>query len=264
MDHQDSITPPCTKTSATDYDDSLEMDAGFELSPFGGPLITLHLASGFPLVIHRAFLLRSAKLALLCTPSTKALDLCHISASAGHVLVQYFYTGTYRALQWTGAPAAPLSCSTKNSIATTTTAANNEDAAVLARFRTAFEVYAAARLYELDQLEELAREEIELVTCIYHPTSSSNATTSIASRNPRDAPTKLNVFTIIDIVKEAYPTPDADDVWFPAYMKERVKEVFMNLGHHSPAAAAARDKMMPVNLGNGDSTAWSRCTCQGR
>lgn len=150
-------------------------------SPFGGAVINLQFKTGFPLTVHRTFLLRSSKLALLCDATTRSLDLRHISGGAGHILVQYLYTNGYQALEWTGTP--------------------RPDAGVV-RFKIGVEVYAAARAYELDGLEELAKEQIE-----YEGAS-------------------LHAFTVIDAVREAYPTPTQDDVWFPDYMKSRIKTAF--------------------------------------
>ncbi|KAK3389557.1 hypothetical protein B0H63DRAFT_445741 [Podospora didyma] len=182
----DRVSPPPTANADNGghHADDLELDAGFEISPFSGPMISLYFSDGFPLTIHRAFMLRSSKLALLCEPSTKTLNLVHISASAGHILVQYLYTNKYRALEWRGSPFGPE--------------------ASIARFKTSFEVYAAARVYELDSLEELAKEQITVLGY------------------------GLDVFAIIDVVKDAYPIPVGDDTWFPDYMKSQIKAAFEN------------------------------------
>ncbi|KAK3323098.1 hypothetical protein B0T19DRAFT_425204 [Cercophora scortea] len=193
-----------TCSSSTDHRDELKMDASFDISPFSSPFISLQFATGFPLSIHRAFFLKSSKLALLCDPSTKELDLQHISGNTGHVLVQYFYTGKYEALEWTGPQSGP--------------------SAHLAEFRTSFEVYSAARTYELDGLEELAKEQIVQLG------------------------QGLDAFTMIDVVKEAYPVPVGDDVWFPNYMKGRIKAAF-----EDPTAIIEAD--FPSNYGDNFSIA---------
>ena len=107
----------------------------------------------------------------------------HISGGAGHILVQYFYTDRYQALEWTGTP--------------------RPDAGVV-RFKIAVEVYAAARAYELDGLEELAKGQLECEGA------------------------GLHAFTIIDAVREAYPRPAQDDFWFPDYMKSTIKTAFQD------------------------------------
>ncbi|KAK0704478.1 hypothetical protein B0H67DRAFT_557279 [Lasiosphaeris hirsuta] len=99
-----------------------------------------------------------------------------------HVLIQYLYTGTYCTLKWIGS-----------------TAGHEE---TIAKLKTGFEVYATARKYELDGLEELAKEQI-----------------SLHSKG-------INAFTIVDVVNEAYPSSTDKDAWFPTYMRSIIKTAF--------------------------------------
>ncbi|KAM7211032.1 hypothetical protein V8F06_013580, partial [Rhypophila decipiens] len=75
------------------------------------------------------------------------------------------------------------------------------DAAVV-DFKIAVEVYAIARQYELYGLEELAKEQIQT------------------------AGDDLHAFAVVDAVRVAYPCPTPDDVWFPEYMKSKIKAAF--------------------------------------
>ncbi|KAL2127151.1 hypothetical protein VTI74DRAFT_11248 [Chaetomium olivicolor] len=168
-------------------DDGLDLQAGFEISPFSSPVITLEFANGFPLTIHRSFLLQCSKLGLLCDASTKTIDLKMFSSNAGHALVQYLYTGSIGILKWTG-PLDPLSKIN------------------LAEVKAWFEIYALSRTVELDDFEASAKDGLELIT--------------------RD----IDVFTVFDAVKESYPKPIGNDVWFPQWMKSRVKEAFKDPG----------------------------------
>lgn len=74
----------------------------------------------------------------------------------------------------------------------------------LARLETTFEVYSMARTYGLEGLEELARTQIELLAAQVDP------------------------FTLIDVVKETYPTPTGNDTWFPQYIRSHIKAAFRN------------------------------------
>ncbi|KAM7201766.1 hypothetical protein V8F20_004727 [Naviculisporaceae sp. PSN 640] len=186
----DPPLPPSRSPATLDRDINQESghdirapEEGFEISPFCSPVINLRFRDDLPLTIHRTFLLKSAKLALLCQPTTKALDLSQISGGAGHIIVQYLYTSRYYGLEWRGAPRSD---------------------ATVGRFKTAVEVYAAAREYGLNGLEELAKEEIA------------------------KEGSELHAFTIIDAVKDVYPTPTQDDVWFPDYTKTRIKAALEN------------------------------------
>ncbi|GAB1312056.1 hypothetical protein MFIFM68171_02266 [Madurella fahalii] len=175
-------------------DSDKDEDAYFDKSPFSSaPMIHLQFKRGDHLSVHRAVLQRNPKLALLDTShhnlfgggaSSQSHSLKHISRSAGHVLIHYLYTDTYHTLKWMGPKTG------------------REE--TIAKLKTAFEVYATARKYELDGLEELAKEQI-----------------SILSKG-------VDAFTIVDVVNEAYPSSTDKDAWFPTYMKAVVKTAFEN------------------------------------
>lgn len=132
-------------------------DSFFEKSPFScASMISLKFEKGNSLKIHRDLLHRNPKLATLDTVeeidswtgepvlNPQSASLKHISRSAGHVLVQYFYTGEYRMLEWVG----PTDSQKKT----------------IAKVEIAFEVYATAREFDLEELEVLATEEITLLS----------------------------------------------------------------------------------------------------
>jgi len=156
-----------------------------------GPLVTLQFKHGAHLDVHRALLLRHPKLLALAGDQFSSIEgrsppevapLKNTSRSAGHVLVHYLYTGTYGTLKWVG---------TRNGC---------EERA--AKLKTGFEVYAAARKYELVDLEDLAKAQISFLS--------------------KD----LDAFAIVAVVNEVYPMSTDDDTWFPGFMKTVVKTAF--------------------------------------
>ncbi|KAK3347017.1 hypothetical protein B0T25DRAFT_292953 [Lasiosphaeria hispida] len=167
-------------------------DSFFGKSSFSsGPLITLQFRHGDHLTVHRALLLRHPKLLALvgnqspgiwAQPPPDAAALKHISRSAGHVLVNYLYTDTYGTLKWVGP--------------------GNGREETAAKLKTGFEVYAAARKYELGGLEDLAKEQVSLLS------------------------KELDAFAIVAVVNEVYPTSTDEDTWFPGFMKTVVKTAF--------------------------------------
>ncbi|KAH6630673.1 hypothetical protein B0J18DRAFT_108011 [Chaetomium sp. MPI-SDFR-AT-0129] len=166
-------------------------DACFDKSPFSSaPMVDLQFKQGDYLSVHRALLQRNPKLAVLDpsyhnrwgSTSSQSPPLKHISRSAGHVLVHYLYTDTYHTLKWMGP-----------------TTGREE---TIAKLKTGFEVYATARKYELDGLEELAKEQISLLS------------------------KGVDAFTIVDVVNEAYPSSTGKDTWFPTYMEAVIKTAF--------------------------------------
>lgn len=72
---------------------------------------------------------------------------------------------------------------------------------VAAEFATSIRVYAFARKYELFSLEELAKLEIERL---------GNA---------------LRFSMVLDLVRDAYPDPSADDIWFGNYLKSGLESL---------------------------------------
>lgn len=143
--------------------------------------VELEFKTGPCLAIHRTVLGRGSKLARLCDASAKSIRLWKVSHHAGHAMVHYLYTGKLDLLdEWMGP----------------------ETDSEFARLKTLFRVYAVARTYELEGLEDLAKAEIEQFTGTTDP------------------------FVLIDVVKEAYPTPIGDDPWFQGYIKSRIKAAF--------------------------------------
>lgn len=90
----------------------------------------------------------------------------------------------------------------------------------LTRLRAAFQVYTAARSYKLRGLEDLLRDEIALLS------------------------EDFNVFDIIDVVREACPSPVGDDIWFSQYIKSSMKAALSTL----PAQAMVH---IPADLSDG-------------
>ena len=69
-----------------------------------------------------------------------------------------------------------------------------------------FEIYALARAVELDGLEMQVRDEIE------------------------DIADRLDIFTVLDAIKEMYPTLIGNDTWFSPWVKSLIKKAFKNPG----------------------------------
>ncbi|KAL2168918.1 hypothetical protein VTG60DRAFT_6688 [Thermothelomyces hinnuleus] len=162
--------------------------SGFEGSPFSSPIVTLEFADSSPLTIHHAILLRCPKLRFY--PYTKEVDLGRFSSTAGHSLVEYLYADKYGHSQGEG-----FSTSTSSSLS---------QEIRLRELKTKLEVYRLARAVELNGLEEMAKHDIE--------------------RSAQG----LDVFAVIDAVKEAYPTPARDDAWFEHWIKTLIKKAFAN------------------------------------
>ncbi|GAB1316446.1 hypothetical protein MFIFM68171_06656 [Madurella fahalii] len=151
----------------------------FDTSPFSTRLSTLKFAGGASLNVHWGFLQSTPKLAELGKTTKHTAALKHISVNAGHVFIQYLYTGQYRELPWQGA------------------ATGNEEA--IARLKVSFQVYGLAQEYGLDALGALAKERI---------TQRSEG---------------MSAFVLIDILKDAYPTPVVDDTWLSTFLKSKIK-----------------------------------------
>ncbi|KLU90793.1 hypothetical protein MAPG_10644 [Magnaporthiopsis poae ATCC 64411] len=117
---------------------------------------------------------------------TKTIDLGGFSVYAGHALVSYLYSGEYK--KHTGLRWTLPLCPTAN--------------VGLAELASRFEIYALARSVELDGLEEQVRDEID----------------GIADH--------LDMFTVIDAVRETYPTLIGNDTWFPPWIKSVIKKAF--------------------------------------
>jgi len=87
----------------------------------------------------------------------------------------------------------------------------------ITKLEVAFEVYATAREFDLEGLEALATKKITLLS--------------------KD----VDAFTVIDIVKEAYPCARGNDTWFPAFIKDTIRTA-SEKPPTSPTAKAATEE----------------------
>jgi hypothetical protein len=154
--------------------------------------------------VHENLLFHQWRMWVLFPTATKNEEvfrqcISRISRSAGHILVQFLYTGRYSPLRWTGP--------------------TDDDMVKAAGLHTAIEVYATARLFKLSRLEYLAKDEI----------------TKLAK--------DLDLFTIIDIVKETYPNVSGNDTWFPTFIKSTMKAA-LEKPRVPATAATSLDKML--------------------
>jgi len=150
-----------------------------------GPIIEVQFKQGHRLGLRRALIEQYEKLAAVLTPSVAAfqvLSLEDISLHAGHVIVNYIHTGTYQTLKWLGP-------------------ATGSDEAV-AKLKTAFEVYASARKYDMPDLEKLAKDQVANLSKV------------------------LGAFLVVDVINEAYDVSSGDEGWFEGYLKEVIKKAF--------------------------------------
>ncbi|KAK4142216.1 uncharacterized protein C8A04DRAFT_30175 [Dichotomopilus funicola] len=111
------------------------------------------------------------------------LDLSQFSVTAGHALVNYLYIKKYRPLKWKGPPKS-------------FTILDSREAQEL---RLRLETYALTRTVNLKGLEDLVKKDIE------------------------EYATKFDMFTVMDIVRETYPVPIGDDMWFHPWIKSLIK-----------------------------------------
>jgi len=110
-------------------------------SPFAGPVVSLEFETGPPLVVHQSFLAKHRRLTLLSCDDHRAV-LKKFSVRAGHVFVQYLYTGNYE---------------NQTPLPTRRT-----------QLKMAFEVYFLSKRYGLDGLEGLAKNEISALQGRFH------------------------------------------------------------------------------------------------
>ena len=167
-------------------------------------MVSFEFKHGEPLQVHEDLLLRERKTRVLIPAATTSYGvsrqfISRISRSAGHILVQFLYTGHYRPLGWKGP--------------------TDDDMEKTASLHTAIEVYATARFFLLWRLEELAKKEI--------------------TRLAKD----VDLFTIIDIVKETYPDVSGNDTWFPTFIKSTMKAA-LEKPRVPATAATSLDKML--------------------
>lgn len=122
---------------------------------------------------------------LLSSPKWSTIDaggiicLLGVSAATGHTLVHYLYTGTYQALEPKG---------------------EDSELPALIKFKQAFLVFVLASAYELQDLERLAKEQIEI-----HGSH-------------------MTLVEILETVKNEFSGTDRS--WFHEYLRARVEEQF--------------------------------------
>jgi hypothetical protein len=167
-------------------------------------MVSLQFKHGEPLQVHEGLLFDEWKMRMLIPTATKNQEVFHqfisrISRSAGHILVQFLYTGRYSPLRWKGP--------------------TDNDMVKTASLHTAIEVYATARFFRLWWLESLAKDEI----------------TKLAK--------DVDLFTIIDIVKETYPDVSGNDTWFPTFIKSTMKAA-LEKPRVPATAVTSLDKML--------------------
>ncbi|KAK5994032.1 hypothetical protein PT974_07472 [Cladobotryum mycophilum] len=92
----------------------------------------------------------------------------------------------------------------------------------VAEFLTSIRVYAAARKFELASLEELAKVQIQRLG------------------------DELRVLLVFDLVRNEYPNPSLDDVWISAYLKSRLRTLFVNPAE--PMEQSSTDESTTVSI----------------
>lgn len=140
-------------------------------------------------VVHYNLFDRTRKLVLFCDSGFQCGNPTSLSTNMEHVLrrsVHYLYTNNYHTPKWIGLGTDWEEATTK--------------------LKVGFEVYVTARQYDLEGLEDLAKEQI-----LIHSS-------------------KLDAFTVLDAVYEVYPSSAAQDTWFPQFMEKVVKTALENPG----------------------------------
>lgn len=156
----------------------MESDLSY-VSPYKDPGVELCLGDGASFAVPYSILSKYPKL----SPHNsfgiyRPKGLQKVSPGVGHVIVHYLFANTYQCLKPKGQTAHEK---------------------LSDEFRTSIQVYAAARIYELKSLGELAKAEIE--------------------RLGEGLPLQI----ILDLVHTAYPDPGVDDLWFIGYLKSQLE-----------------------------------------
>lgn len=148
--------------------------------------VPLQFADGRTLNIPPHLLSQSPKLDAMYQETR--LKFPDVSDDVGHVMIHYLYTGTYQSLR-------PEGSEVQKALAT--------------EFSTSIRAYNAAETYELPNLAELAKAEIERLG------------------------EKLQVSLVFDILREVCPNPGTGDVWLNNFLKNRLKS-FLRGGVMTP------------------------------
>lgn len=149
-------------------------------SPYSAPHIVLSFQGGMKCNVPSPVIKRIPKLASLVNSFSMHISLGHISNGIGHVLVHHLFTGTYQSLKPMG---------------------ESKYERLVDEFSTSIQVYACARAYEMQSLEELAKIEVDRLGA------------------------ELPVATVLKLVQDAYPNPDVDDIWVRGYIKSRLRSL---------------------------------------
>ncbi|KAM6482893.1 hypothetical protein HDV62DRAFT_405668 [Trichoderma sp. SZMC 28011] len=155
-------------------------------SPYMLITVPLQFADGRTLNIPPHLLSQSPKLEAMYQETR--LKFPDVSDDVGHVMIHYLYTGTYQSLR-------PEGSEVQKALAT--------------EFSTSIRAYNAAETYELPNLAELAKVEIERLG------------------------EKLQISLVFDILREVCPNPGTGDVWLSNVLKNRLKS-FLRGGVMTP------------------------------
>ncbi|KAH7041227.1 uncharacterized protein B0I36DRAFT_312401 [Microdochium trichocladiopsis] len=173
-----------------------EAPSPVKMSPYSD-VVTLYFADQV-LVVHRFVLEKAPKLHDMVSTRTQH-RISDISGAAGHILINYLYKGLYEML--------PL-------LEYDRTTAERR----INMLQCSFEVYEAARKY---QIHDLAKE----------------ATIDIEGRTGDLEPSE-----VLAVLKQACPLPDTSDVWLRGYMR-----TLLDIAYTSIEAFLASDIMAPEN-----------------
>ncbi len=153
-------------------------------SPYAASSVKLFCQDRVPLIVPSSLLRKIPKLDSSSTWSNQhSRHLESISQDVGHVIVHHLYTDTYQSLRPKG---------------------SSPHEKLVSEFTTSVRVYAAARSYELQSLEELAKTEIERLG------------------------DRLHFSVVLNLMQSAYPNPNADYIWLSGYLKSRLKTLCEN------------------------------------
>ncbi|KAK5993333.1 hypothetical protein PT974_06762 [Cladobotryum mycophilum] len=156
------------------------VDTRPEVSVYSAPSIMLRLQDGSHLYVPTRLLQEIPKLAHISEQGDYHLD---VLPDVGHVLAHYLFTKSYECLRPRG---------------------STPHERLAREFTTSVRVYAAARTYELLDLEDLAKSEIDRLG------------------------DKLRTPLVFDLAQMACPNPSADDVWLTNYLKTRLRHLLEN------------------------------------
>jgi hypothetical protein len=167
-------------------------------------MVTLQFKHGEPLQVHEDLLFRERTMRVLIPPATKSQQVFRQFISRTSRSAGHILVQFLYTRQY-----SPLEWK----------GPTDDDIVKAASLHTAIEVYATARLFMLWWLEYLAKQEI----------------TRLAKG--------VDLFTIIDIVKETYPDVSGDDTWFPTFIKSTMKAA-LEKPRVPATAATSLDKML--------------------